>query len=155
VTASYPPDVQAVPELVLRRRVTKVANEVGEMLEALEGYTGENPRKGVYATREDVVKELLDCASAALCAVEHMTGNCGVAVHMLVDRKRAHAAQRRTALQGAHAGRAVARVQALMANPLYRDFVPRELLELALRDPAECALCICSSVVCPVHTVTG
>lgn len=86
VTASYPPDVQAVPELVLRRRVTKVANEVGEMLEALEGYTGENPRKGVYATREDVVKELLDCASAALCAVEHMTGNYGIALHMLAEQ---------------------------------------------------------------------
>lgn len=81
VTASYRDGMD--PELTMRRRVGKVFVEAGELADAIEGYTGENPRKGVYATREDVVKELIDCASAALCAVEYMTGDRGEALGML------------------------------------------------------------------------
>lgn len=75
VDASYPAGMD--PELVLRRRVDKVNVEAGEVGQALEGYTGENPRKGVFDTREHVMKELLDVASAALNAWEHMDGNRG------------------------------------------------------------------------------
>jgi|SRR6185437_6106326 len=81
VTASYPEGM--VDELVMRRRLGKVNVEVGELGDAIEGWTGENPRKGVYATRDDVIKELIDCASAALCAVEYMTGDRGQSVDML------------------------------------------------------------------------
>lgn len=84
IDASYPPTMD--PELVLRRRLGKVGVENGEMLQAVEAWTGENPRKGVCGTHNDVVKELLDCASAALCAVEHMTGNRGVAAGMLLEQ---------------------------------------------------------------------
>lgn len=84
VTGSYPPGMD--PELVMRRRVGKVNVEAGELADAVEGFTGENPRKGVYATREDVIKELLDCASASLCAVEHMTGDRGLSVSLLASQ---------------------------------------------------------------------
>jgi hypothetical protein len=72
---SYPQGMDA--ELVLRRRTGKIGNEFGELLDALEGYTGENPRKGVFDTKEHVMKELMDCAVAALGAWEHMDGNRG------------------------------------------------------------------------------
>jgi NTP pyrophosphatase (non-canonical NTP hydrolase) len=83
VTASYAPGMD--PELVMRRRVGKVSVEAGELADAIEGFTGENPRKGVYATRDDVIKELIDCASASLCAVEYMTGDQGLSVSMLAE----------------------------------------------------------------------
>jgi len=89
VTASYP--VGMDPELVMRRRVGKVFVESGELADAIEGYTGENPRKGVYAAREDVVKELIDCASASLCAVEFMTGDRGNALRLLAEQVKGNA----------------------------------------------------------------
>jgi hypothetical protein len=81
---SYAPDVH--PELAMRRRTGKVGVEYGEMQDAIEGWTGENPRKGSYATKDDVLKELLDVASAALCAYEHLTGNNGTAVAALNEK---------------------------------------------------------------------
>lgn len=75
VNSSYPPSVYSNDELTLRRRVGKVNVEAGELADAMEGYTGENPRKGFYATKQDVMKELLDTAAAALAAYEHMNGN--------------------------------------------------------------------------------
>jgi NTP pyrophosphatase (non-canonical NTP hydrolase) len=65
------------PELVLRRRIDKLMEEVGETGQALGGYTGENPRKGVTHTADDVKSELLDVAVTALGAWEHMDGNRG------------------------------------------------------------------------------
>lgn len=65
------------PEAALWRRTMKVAEEAGEVYRAVSGMLGENPRKGVTASREEVIDELLDCALAALAAVEHLTGNEG------------------------------------------------------------------------------
>ncbi len=73
-------------ETVLWRRVTKVASEAGEAIDALAGAVGENPRKGVTGTMGDVIDELLDAAVAALGAVEHLTGNVGSA-RALLDEK--------------------------------------------------------------------
>jgi hypothetical protein len=81
---SYSPDTPA--ELVLWRRVAKVCEEAGEVIDALGGYVGENPRKGVTHTREDVIGELLDTALCALAAVEHMTGNNACSVSLLADK---------------------------------------------------------------------
>lgn len=75
IDASYPEDMDL--ELVLRRRVGKIMNEVGEVAQALEGFTGENPRKGKFASADDVMEELLDVAVTALGAWEHMAGNLG------------------------------------------------------------------------------
>jgi NTP pyrophosphatase (non-canonical NTP hydrolase) len=74
------------PELVMRRRTGKVGVEYGELLDAIEGWTGENPRKGVYASKEDVIKELLDVCGAALGSVEHLTGNQGESIGLLQER---------------------------------------------------------------------
>lgn len=81
VDDSYPSDID--PELAMRRRTGKVGNEYGEMLDAIEAWTGENPRKGVTGTVNEVLKELLDVAVAALGAVEHLTGNRGESLAML------------------------------------------------------------------------
>lgn len=73
------------PEAVLWGRVSKVAEETGEAMAALVGYTGQNPRKGYTHDRDDLIAELLDVAVTALGAVEHLTGNTGVAVGYLED----------------------------------------------------------------------
>lgn len=65
------------------RRCVKTAEEVGEMVAALYGWIGENPRKGVTHTADDVVRELLDVALAALGAIEHLDGNTGTALDRL------------------------------------------------------------------------
>jgi len=62
-------------ETVLWRRCTKAVQEIGEVMEALAGVVGENPRKGVTHTMEDVEDELLDVAVSALGAVAHLHDN--------------------------------------------------------------------------------
>lgn len=84
IDGSYPPDLD--PETVLWRRVSKVSSEANEARDALEGYVGENPRKGVTHTLEDVIGELLDTALCALAAVEHITGNNGHSMSLLADK---------------------------------------------------------------------
>ncbi|WP_280716782.1 MazG-like family protein [Kitasatospora sp. MAP5-34] len=59
-------------EALLWGRVTKVGEEVGEVIAALIGATGQNPRKGHSATLQDVERELLDVAMTALAAVAHL-----------------------------------------------------------------------------------
>lgn len=71
------------PEAVLWRRVTKVASEAGEAIDALAGAVEENPRKGVTGDLGDVIHELLDAAVAALGAVEHLTNHQGTAREFL------------------------------------------------------------------------
>lgn len=56
-------------------RISKVGEEFGEVISAYIGVTNQNPRKGAYSTMDDVVKELLDCALTAMCAVVHLTGD--------------------------------------------------------------------------------
>jgi hypothetical protein len=54
-------------------RIAKISEELGEVVDAFIGITGQNPRKGYYSSQEDVIKELLDVACTALLAVEHFT----------------------------------------------------------------------------------
>jgi NTP pyrophosphatase (non-canonical NTP hydrolase) len=70
-------------ENLLLRTTAKLSEEVGEVGAALIGMTGQNPRKGVTHTIEDVRKELLDVALTALAAVEHLSDNNGTAVDQL------------------------------------------------------------------------
>lgn len=65
-------------------RVHKIAEEYGEVQEAILGAVGENPRKGVTNGWDKVEKELLDVAGAALGALEHMRGNDGSSFASLV-----------------------------------------------------------------------
>lgn len=64
-------------------RVAKLAEEVGEVAEAVQGLYGANPRKGITHTVDDVKGELLDVAVTALAAWEHFddySGLSGVAL---------------------------------------------------------------------------
>ncbi len=73
------------PEALGWHRVTKVAEEAGEVVSAWLLYTGGNPRKEV-GPLNDVIEELLDTAIAALGGVEHLTGNSGVALGLMFDK---------------------------------------------------------------------
>lgn len=67
-------------------RVMKVAEEAGEVYEAWAGVVGHNPRKvSIEYDRDDVVKELLDTAHAALGAIEHLRGHRGDALDLLAE----------------------------------------------------------------------
>jgi len=55
--------------LELTFRILKVGEEAGEAAEAWAGLHGQNPRKGVTHTRDDVVTELADVALTALVAI--------------------------------------------------------------------------------------
>jgi hypothetical protein len=68
------------PEAVLWGRVAKIGEEFGEVIEALIGYTNQNPRKGITHGIEHVRKELLDVALTALCAFEHVTSNSAISL---------------------------------------------------------------------------
>ncbi len=76
------------PEACLWGRVTKVGEEHGEVIAALIGVTGQNPRKGVTHTLDDVEAELLDVALTALCAVEHLNSNEGASMGLLAEKVR-------------------------------------------------------------------
>ena len=65
----------ASPEYVLYARTAKLMEECGEVMEAVIGYTGDNPRKGVYATTHDITSELCDVVLTALCALHSITGD--------------------------------------------------------------------------------
>jgi NTP pyrophosphatase (non-canonical NTP hydrolase) len=54
-------------------RILKLSEEVGEVSQAVIGATGQNPRKGVTHTWEDVQAELCDVAITALMALRTLT----------------------------------------------------------------------------------
>lgn len=58
-------------ELILR--ILKVQEEAGEVAQAVIGMVGQNPRKGVTHTEQDVIGELLDVAITAMVAVDTIT----------------------------------------------------------------------------------
>jgi len=88
-----PAYVGIAPETAHWRRVSKVAAEAGEAIDALGGWVGENPRKGQTHTLADVLYELLDVATAALGAYEHLTGHKAGALGAL-DRHIVHVGTR-------------------------------------------------------------
>lgn len=53
-------------------RILKVTEEAGEVAGAWIGVVGQNPRKGVTHTRDDVAGELADVALTALVAIESL-----------------------------------------------------------------------------------
>jgi hypothetical protein len=71
------------PEALLWHRVAKVGEEGGEVIQALIGAMGGNPRKGLTHSLADVEKELLDVAMTALGAVEHIRSHDGQSLRLL------------------------------------------------------------------------
>jgi NTP pyrophosphatase (non-canonical NTP hydrolase) len=64
-------------------RITKVSEEAGEAISALIGATGQNPRKGVIGSMDDVLKELGDCFCAAVFAIQHITQDADVTAEII------------------------------------------------------------------------
>ncbi|RJL24473.1 MazG-like family protein [Bailinhaonella thermotolerans] len=64
-------------------RIMKIGEEYGEAAAAYIGVTGQNPRKGVHATPDDLAAELCDVAVTALVALTTVTGGPGPAEHRL------------------------------------------------------------------------
>lgn len=79
---SYPEEMIGT-ELHARRRIDKLMEEVGEVGQALGGWSGENPRKGITHTRDDVLDELLDVAITALGAYSALTRHEGDVLYAL------------------------------------------------------------------------
>jgi NTP pyrophosphatase (non-canonical NTP hydrolase) len=73
IDARQPDRYQAQPLAQDWSRVTKVCEEAGEVWRALSNLTGENPRKGVCGTQDELTGELGDTVVAALCAIQHIT----------------------------------------------------------------------------------
>lgn len=71
-----------------RIRCSKSTEEQGEVEEALIALEQSNPRKYEGASQQalltDLIQEQLDVATAALGAVEHLTGNVGHSYNLLV-----------------------------------------------------------------------
>ncbi|WP_435821630.1 MazG-like family protein [Micromonospora musae] len=63
-------------------RVLKLTEEAGEVAGAWIGLLGQNPRKGVTHTRDDVAAELADVAFTALVAIESL----GLDARTVLDR---------------------------------------------------------------------
>lgn len=59
----------------LTLRILKLSEEVGEVAEALIGMRGQNPRKGVTHTSDDVAGELCDVIVTAMVALNTLTGD--------------------------------------------------------------------------------
>jgi NTP pyrophosphatase (non-canonical NTP hydrolase) len=60
-------------------QILKITEEAGEAAAAYIGMTGQNPRKGVTHTRDDVAGELCDVAITALVALATITGDADTA----------------------------------------------------------------------------
>ncbi|MFC8447618.1 MazG-like family protein [Kitasatospora sp. NPDC057223] len=59
------------------RRLLKLTEEVGEVSSAYIGTVGQNPRKGVTHTNDDVADELCDVIVTAMVALHRFTDNPG------------------------------------------------------------------------------
>ncbi|MEV0993450.1 hypothetical protein [Nonomuraea sp. NPDC050202] len=66
-------------------QILKITEEAGEAAAAYIGLTGQNPRKGVTHTVEDVAGELCDIVITALVALAAVTGDV-TAAQVAVDR---------------------------------------------------------------------
>lgn len=67
-------------------RLMKIGEEFGEVIAAWIGYTGQNPRKGVTATLDDVEAELCDVIITAQVALLTLTGDTAQAANLLAGR---------------------------------------------------------------------
>jgi NTP pyrophosphatase (non-canonical NTP hydrolase) len=56
-------------------QMLKLSEEAGEVAAAWIGYLGQNPRKGVTHSKEDVLSELADVAITAMVAIARLGGD--------------------------------------------------------------------------------
>ncbi|MEU1051766.1 MazG-like family protein [Streptomyces sp. NPDC005876] len=75
-------------------RMLKLSEEVGEVAEAVIGATGQNPRKGVTHTWQDVEAELCDVALTALVALRTLTPDTREVFERHLERVAARSSKR-------------------------------------------------------------
>lgn len=80
------PDYQAQPLAQHWARIAKVAEETGEAIQALIGWTGQNPRKGITNSVADVTDELADVVITGILAMQHFIHDADM-VARLIDAK--------------------------------------------------------------------
>ncbi|MFF5076806.1 hypothetical protein ACFY36_07125 [Actinoplanes sp. NPDC000266] len=73
-------------------RILKVTEEAGEAAAAWIGLLGQNPRKGVTHTRDDVAAELADVAFTALVAIASLDVDPHQALTACTEKLRARLA---------------------------------------------------------------
>lgn len=78
----------ATPEYILYARTAKLIEECGEVMEAVIGWTGDNPRKGRTHDIGDIQMELCDVILTAMCALHTTTQDRKVSVHLINERIR-------------------------------------------------------------------
>jgi hypothetical protein len=71
-------------------RTCKGIEELGESVDALIGYTAQNPRKGMYGSEEDLLNEQADSALTAIYAIQHFTKDKFRTADILGRRLRYH-----------------------------------------------------------------
>ncbi|PWK44396.1 MazG-like family protein [Actinoplanes xinjiangensis] len=67
-------------------RIMKITEEAGEATQAWIGVLGQNPRKGVTHTTDDVVGELADVVFTALVAIASLGADPRKAIHDVVTK---------------------------------------------------------------------
>ena len=71
-------------------RVAKVVEEAGEAIDALIGFTGQNPRKGTYGTKEQLLGELADVALTGIYAIQHFTKDIDETLRLIAAKAQYH-----------------------------------------------------------------
>lgn len=66
-------------------RVSKIGEELGEAIEALILYTGQNPRKGKSGNVGLLLAELADVHCTAILAIQHFTKNIDTTTMIVVE----------------------------------------------------------------------
>ena len=74
-------------------RVAKINEEAGEATAALIAWTGQNPRKGICGTLDDLLGELADAALAGVYAIQHFTKDLTRTQEYLEAAQRKHHAR--------------------------------------------------------------
>lgn len=67
-------------------RLLKLAEENGEVAQAWIGCTGQNPRKGITHTRDDVAAELVDVMVTAAVALTSITDDPAAVLDAAIQR---------------------------------------------------------------------
>jgi NTP pyrophosphatase (non-canonical NTP hydrolase) len=74
------------PETEKLLRIMKLTEETGEVTQAVTGTLGQNPRKGVTHTWDDVQAELCDVMFTAMVALATLTPNAREVFHAHLAR---------------------------------------------------------------------
>lgn len=67
-------------------RISKMAEEIGEAIQAFIGYTGQNPRKGKINDLADVLAELADTVLTGVFAIQHFTKDADQTLQIIIDK---------------------------------------------------------------------